>query len=268
MRALLIALLCLFSALPVAAAEKNRESFEATYAMYTGGFDVVEIDGFFKRTGTNYEMEMLAFTKGLLGSLAPWKGELVSKGKVTKKGGYTPAHHRFSSWWRSKEERTTFTYDANGTFKSMELIEDDGKKSEGPVDPELTSGTRDMLTALAVMLDHYKKNGNCSVSVPSFDGKRKFNMVFKDNGDAEIKPGRYSIFSGKARTCTIEIVPVAGLWREKARGWMSIQDQGKKGKKLPKLWIAKAADDLPVIPVRFDVFTQYGNIVMHLTGVK
>lgn len=267
MRALLLAL-CLFISLPALAAEKNRDSFEVTYAMYTGGFDVVEIDGFFKRTGSAYEMEMLAFTKGLLGSLAPWKGELNSKGKVSKKGDYTPNYHRFSSWWRSKEERTTFLYDASGKFKSMELIEENGTKNTDPVDPELTSGTKDMLTALAVMLDHYKKHGNCSVSVPSFDGKRKFNMVFKDTGDAEIKSGRYSIFAGKARTCTIEIVPVAGLWREKARGWMSVQDQGKKGNKLPKLWIAKPAENLPVIPVRFDVFTNYGSIVMHLTGVK
>lgn len=267
MRFLFLAL-CLVMALPASAAEKNRESFEATYAMYTGGFDVVEIDGFFKRTADKYEMEMLAYTKGLLGSLAPWKGELVSKGKVTKKGGYTPAHHRFSSWWRQKEERTTFSYDANGKFKSMELIEDNGKVNNDPIDPELTAGTKDMLTALAVMLDHLKKTGSCSVSVPSFDGKRKFNMVFKDTGDAEIKASRYSIFSGKARTCTIEIEPVKGLWHEKPRGWMTIQEQSKAGKKLPKLWIAKPADDLPAVPVRFDVFTKYGNIVMHLTGVK
>ncbi|MBU6235692.1 MAG: DUF3108 domain-containing protein [Alphaproteobacteria bacterium] len=272
MRALVLAL-CLLMALPAAAADAKkqpalRKEFQLQYAMYTGGFDVVTVDGSFKHTASTYDLELLAYTKGLLGTLAPWKGELNTTGKYGKKGTYTPSKHRFSSWWRRKEERTTFLYDKSGNFKSMEIVEEDGNVINELPDPALAKGTHDMLTALAIMLKQYEKTGSCSVSVPSFDGKRRFLMKFTDTGDATIKPSRYSIYEGTARTCTIEIVPDGGLWHEKPRGWMTVQEQSKAGNKLPKLWIAKPAQDIPPVPVRFDVFTAYGNIVMHLTGVK
>lgn len=265
MRYLLLVIAVLF-AMPAMAGE--RKSFDTEYTMYAGGFDVVTIEGQFKNIKSNYNLLMLAYTKGLLGKLAPWKGELETSGTYTKNGTYRPKEHSFSSWWRSKEERTVFAYNAKGQLSGMQIHEDTGNTLKDLPDKILTDGTVDMLSALGNMMDHYNRTGSCSVTIPSFDGKRRFNMKFTDKGDGEIKPGRYSIFSGKARMCNIEIVPDGGEWHEKPRGWMSIQEQSKAGDKLPKLWLAKPADDMPAIPVRFDVYTNYGNIVMHLTGVK
>lgn len=268
MRMLRFLLLLLVLVLGAGAAHAaGRTRLDASYAMYTGGFDVVEIEGHYD-FGTHYNFNLTAFTRGILGKLAPWKGILETSGARGKSGVYMPSTHSFLNRWRSKVEVTSFSYDRQGRFVAMQRTDEDGRLQTPEVEPELTKGTVDMLSALGIVLDGFEKTGRCTASVPVFDGRRRFNMKFTDAGATVIKPGRYSIFSGDARMCTVEIVPVAGKWHEKPRGWMSIQEQSRAENKLPRLWIGRPAPDAPAIPVRFEVYTRYGTILMHLTGLK
>ena len=237
--------------------------------MYAGGLNVVAVEGSFNTKPKSYVLGLKANTQGLLGKLAPWKGILETTGRTTKADPFVPNEHFFSSWWRGDEERTTFVYGKSGEFKSLSIIEDGkDKATEDNLDPKLSTGTKDMLSALGVMLDHYRKTGSCEKSIPSFDGKRRFDIAFRDQGDAEVKKNRYSTFSGTARKCTVEIIPRGGKWREKPRGWMSIQEQNKKGGKLPTLWLAEPQAGIPAIPVRMQLHTGYGAIFMHLVGIE
>jgi hypothetical protein len=257
---------CLVLASPLQAAEVK--SYQAQYGMFVGGLNMVTVTGGFEQSKGTYKIDMSAFTRGVLGSLAPWKGVLATTGTLTKTKAYTPQTHVFSNWWKGREERTSLVYDSNGSFKLMSVLKDGVQSKQAAPKPELTAQTHDILTALAMLLHHLETTKTCNLVVPVFDGKRKFNMKFTDEGDGEIQKGSISVYAGRARMCTVEIVPIAGKWHEKPRGWMSIQEQAKAGKKLPRLWIARPRADTPLMPVRFDVFTQYGNVITHLINLK
>lgn len=258
-------LILLLSLTPLSA---KAQDFTATYGIYTGGFHVVDLVATFKGDESSYDMSMSAKTIGLLGRLAPWGGDLETSGFYTQDAQPKPIDHSFASTWKGQVETTIFTYDEQGEFTGKAYIDEDGNESTDQYDPDLSAGTIDMLSALHQSLLNSRDHGKCDDSIPSFDGKRRYNMVFTSQGEGEIRKNRYSIYQGAAEICSIEIDPDGGLWREKPRGWMSLQGQAKGKGQLPRLWYADIDGyDMP-IPVKFMIKTDYGTMLMHLRGLK
>jgi hypothetical protein len=239
------------------------EPLRVTYGIYAGGFHVMDMQGIYTLQDDGYDLKMDMKTVGMLGALAPWSGVIVSNG-VNKDIESFPRHHQFVATWRGKDEITTFTFDEKGDLTSYILREDDGTvKDEMPVAEVMAGSPVDMLSALFRVMN----NDTCEMSPLALDGKRSFEMVFTSKGEVMMEPSRYSVYSGPAEICEIEIVPVAGKWREKPRGWMSLQGQAKGKGQLPRLWFGRVRDDMPPIPVRFTIKTDYGSMLMHLQGV-
>jgi len=242
-------------------------SLNVTYGIYMGGIHVVDIKGIYDITDQDYALEMDLRTRGVLGKLAPWSGQISSTGHY--KGDLAvPSSHKFASTWRKETETNSFTFSRDGALEAYKRIEENGKIIDRmPESAVYADGATDMLTALLRVMDK-TEDDNCGATVPATDGKRRFDMVFRHKGQEIMKANRYSVFSGKALICDIEIVPVAGKWRDKPRGWMSIQDQAKGEGQLPRIWFGEVNDDLPPIPVRFEIKTSFGTLIMHLRGVK
>ncbi len=59
-------------------------------------------------------------------------------------------------------------------------------------------------------------------------------------------------------------MPLAGKWHAKPRGWLSIQEQGRKLGALPTVWLANMEHGAPAVPVRLRVVTDYGTLYMHV----
>jgi hypothetical protein len=261
MNKFLIALSCLFIFLGGSVAAS--EPLKVTYGLYTGGFNVVDIEGVYNIDAGQYDLKMDLKTTGLLGKLAPWSGVIKSRGHQTD-GSVVPLEHSFASTWRDDTEKTTFIFDDEGTLKSLTRIDEDGKEiRDMPVAEVYEGNPVDMLSALFQVMNQ----DTCANEVMGFDKKRRFNMVFVSQDRVKMEKSKYSKFSGNAEICTVEIVPVAGKWRDKPRGWMSIQEQAKDNGQLPRLWFGKVHDEMPKIPVRFQIKTNYGTMIMHLKDV-
>jgi len=245
--------------MPVFAAEPLK----VTYGIYAGGFHVMDMKGVYTLEDDYYHLEMDMETVGMLGAIAPWSGVIFSEG-VNKGVESFPRRHEFIATWRGKDEITTFTFDESGALESYVLREDDGTVKEEMPDAEVMAGSPiDMLSALFRVMN----NDTCEMTPVALDGKRSFEMVFTAIDEVMMEPSRYSAYAGPAEICEIEIVPVAGKWREKPRGWMSLQGQAKGKGQLPRLWFGKIRDDMPPIPVRFTIKTNYGSMLMHLKTI-
>jgi hypothetical protein len=260
MRLILLSTLMLF----IGAHAHASEILKVTYGIYASGFNVVDMTGTYTITDDAYDLKMDMETVGMLGSLAPWGGVIHSSG-LNKKNQSTPLKHSFASTWRDKIETSTFTFNNDGVLQSYILEEDDGTIKDKMPAPEVHEGNPvDMLTALfRTMHEH-----TCESIQPALDGKRRFDMAFRSKGTEIREKSRYSIFEGEAEICEVEIIPVAGKWRDKPRGWMSIQGQAKENGQLPRLWFGKVRDDMPAIPVRFQIKTNYGTMLMHLKDIE
>lgn len=234
-----------------------------TYQVYAGGIHVVQADLDLDLKKTTYTARLSAFTRGFLGTLVPWKGSFATEGAGSGVK-VTPREHKSISTWKGSDDVAVYTYDARGQFKSLKMTEDGKDKTPKEIDAKLTKDTVDVLTATLRMM----QGGACKGESDVFDSRRRFTLKFVPKGTETLAKTRYGFYQGEAVKCTAEVVPKGGAWKKKPRGWLSIQEQGRKKGTLPTLWLAKIDPNLPPVPVRIMVKTDYGTLFMHLASAK
>jgi hypothetical protein len=255
---------CLVGIENVQAADKNNTQ-KMQYDVYAGGIHALKASLNIDQSKKNrYEISLAAQTFGLLGRLAPWQGLFKSKGWDTSKG-FVPELHQSVAIWRKEEEIKKYHYKKNGKFAGYSLKDDSNDGSLKKVDNKLTQGTSDVLTATLNTMQSIVAHNKCEGSTEVFDGKRRFEMIFKEKRKVELTASRWNVYSGPAIECSVEVAPVAGKWREKPRGWMSIQEQGRERGTMPTVWFAQMEEGQVAIPIKVKVKTSYGTLFMHLT---
>ncbi len=263
---LAIALSLLLIVAPAQAAQKQIMSYD----VYAGGFHVVLAELTLDTTPKNgYVVKLDTATRGFLDKLVRWKGVFGSKGWRNKAGDVRAQEHFSETTSGDDYEKKTYLYGKDGSFQSYRVKDehDDGKKPR-EVDPALTKNTTDALTATIAVMQEVANGGNCTGSDEVFDGSRRYRLSFHHQKNVILEGGDYNVYSGPAQECTVEVKPLKGKWHEKPRGWMSIQEQGRKAGTMPTIWFAKVANGEPAVPVKIRVKTDYGTLFMHLTGYQ
>ncbi|MEZ5918460.1 MAG: DUF3108 domain-containing protein [Alphaproteobacteria bacterium] len=254
----------------ISSADSNTPQAQGTtqnlvYEVYAGGVHAVQSkvriqigpDG-------HYDMNLHAYTRGFLAKILPWDGLFETHGQTLADGRHLPASHKSTRVWKDETDMAKYLFKPDGSLEKL-TIHDYGKKPyERDLEEELTTGTIDVLTAVLAVLEDYNESGKCAGRSEVFDGKRRFEQVFTDKGTVELEPSAYNIYGGPAAKCTVEVIPVSGRWHKKPRGWLYIQEQGRKLGMMPTLWIAQIDKDGPAVPVKIHIKTIYGSMFMHL----
>lgn len=235
------------------------------YDIYTGGLHTMSATMGIDLDQKDYTIDMIAKPHGAIGKLLPWKGKYQSTGLV-KDNTLQPKRHSKSSSWSDETDRTVLEYNAQGTlveakreeFKDGETV----RAYDHTITPELVHDTVDLMTATVTMLRQAGSDKGCDTSLPVFDGKRRFNMVFKQQATPTLTASRLNKFDGETLKCTVEIVPVAG-WEKRKRGYYKIQEASREKGYLPTVWLGQAYEGGPMIPVRMEIKSDYGAILMH-----
>lgn len=236
------------------------------YDVYAGGIHAVKADMALDfRTKGRYNLTFSAETRGILGSLAPWKGTFSSEGWALPKGVRRPQEHQSIAEWQGEKEIKTYHYAKDGAFKELTTLYNHKKPKSRIPDPALTKGTTDALTATIKILEHVSDGGKCEGSSEVFDGKRRYKLIYKHQRFVKLEKTRYNTYSGPAAECTVEVKPISGAWYKKPRGWLSIQEQGRERGTMPTVWIAQVTENAVAVPVRVRVKTAYGTLFMHMT---
>ena len=254
-------------ALPLSAYADESKIQRAVYDLYAGGFHVVKADlDVDFREANRYRIELGAQTRGFIDSVASWKGSFLTKGWLNHKTKSTqPELHQSEAYWKDELEVKKYLYNRDGTFDEYRVTDMHSKDELRETDSSLSDNTTDVMTAALQMMKQFPKSGKCEGESEIFDGKRRFKMLFIDEGEVALRQSRYNIYSGPAIKCIVRVEPLAGAWHKKPRGWISIQEQGKEKGKLPTIWMANLSDGSPAIPVKMMLRTDYGAIVMHMT---
>jgi Protein of unknown function (DUF3108) len=108
----------------------------------------------------------------------------------------------------------------------------------------------------------------CAGKSAVFDGRRRFDLIFRHVQNVDLSKNNYNVYEGKAAECTVEVKPTGGDWHVKPRGWMSIQEQGRERGTMPTLWMAQISDKGAAVPVKIRVKTEHGTLFMHLVGYE
>jgi hypothetical protein len=237
-----------------------------TYKVYAGGMNVITAPLVVDMSRSTYTAELTAKTRGFLGTLVPWEGGFQTKG-TRNKNKLTVKTHRSTSTWRGEEDSASYKYDTQGNLTALDLRKD-GRDEKPKLDPVLTRGVTDILSASLMAFMHAENGGECAGASDIFDSKRRFTLDFKPVGKEILPKSRYTMYQGLAVKCTAEVIPKGGAWHKKPRGWLSIQEQGRSAGMMPTLWVAKVHPNLPPMPVKIRIKTDYGTLFMHLAEVK
>ena len=234
------------------------------YEVYAGGLNAFEAEVEFRQTPKRYHIELDARIKGFLGSMIPWQGRYTTKGWRTDAHSYKPYIHTTSTTWRGETETRSYRYARSGGFQSL-TVKDDGEAARTKeVDNGLADNAVDILSATLNVTKAMANETKCQHTATAFDGKRRFKLHFRHKNMVDMKANSYNSYNGRAARCIIELVPQGGKWHDEPRGWLLVQEQGRKYGQLPTAWMARLSDKSPAMPVRLEVKTYYGSVVMHL----
>lgn len=239
------------------------------YEVYAGGIHAVQAKLQINFIGDErYTLVLDAHTRGFLGKLAPWSGTFESYGWVAGDHDYRPELHKSTTTWRDETEVKEYQYTKSRRFNGLLITDHDKPTYKKEIDDALTHGTTDVMTAALGTMQAVGDGKDCQGTSEVFDGKRRFEMKFNHQERVELESSRYNIYEGPAVKCTVEVVPIAGNWHKKPRGWMSIQEQGRKRGAMPTLWMGRISEDGPAVPVKILVKTAYGSLFMHLAEYR
>lgn len=236
-----------------------------TYDVYAGGFYVVLADLKVGVKADRYTLSLDSATRGFLDKIVGWKGLFATKGWALK-DRFQPEEHMSDTKSGDDVEKKVYRYGKNGSFLSYRVTDNHSSDKDKDIDKSLTEGTTDALSATFAAMNRIAKEGTCNGSADVFDGSRRYELVFREAQRVTLEKTKYNVFSGPAVECTVEVKPLAGKWHEKPRGWMSIQEQGRKAGTMPTIWFAQVKDGEPAVPVKIRVRTDYGVLFMHLRG--
>ncbi|MCB1532089.1 MAG: DUF3108 domain-containing protein [Alphaproteobacteria bacterium] len=255
------------SVLPATARADTNQTM--IYEVYAGGIHAVQakLDIHFTND-KRYDLVLGANTRGFLAKLAPWSGTFESHGWVVSADDFRPQLHKSTANWRDEIELKEYKYKKDRTFDGLWVTDHDKPTYKKKIDDALTQGTTDALTAALLAMQEVGGGGDCEQSSEVFDGSRRFEMKFNHENAEDLKASKYNIYEGPSVKCTVEVVPVAGKWHEKPRGWMSIQEQGRERGTMPTVWMGRLSKDGPAVPVKIMVKTAYGNLFMHLAEYR
>ena len=263
----LAVLLCGLMALPAQAAAPAV----LTYDVYAGGIHGMNAKLSIEEDASRYDVKLETITIGFLKKLAPWSGVFASTGWVMPGTDRQPETHTSSATWKKEANQKDYKFAKNGEFISYKVTEAGTDKTPEKLDPELTpTGISDVLSTTLEVMARLRAGENCAQTETIFDGDRNFQMIFAQTGTEVLPKSDYNIYQGPAVVCTIEVKPGKGKWHKKPRGWLSLQEQGRKAGTMPTIWFAKlsVAEGAPYVPVKVRVKTDYGTLFMHLTSYQ
>lgn len=235
-----------------------------TYDVYVGGIHLMSADVTFDEEKKSYRARVLGKTVGLWYRLFPWDTELKVHGKI-RKDQFVPGEFYTRDVWNHKPRTTWLHFQKDGDV-APEFDPPNTDKNREEITFEQRRGAFDPITGLLQLLAHIAVHKDCDVTVPVFEGKRRFDITGSDAGFESIDEEDYSAFKGNARACDAAFTMVAGEWKDRPPDRFWSRNSGEQGREPFHIWLGSLAPGLPEMPVRLESGSVWGLIIMHLSA--
>jgi len=231
---------------------------DLTFAIYASGLHLVTLDASTVIASDRYTMRTRMRTEGM----ADWLTRFTQQGESsgTLKGD-APSPVRFltASDGRFGKRVAELVWDEAGQVRTVRLEPPVDAEDRTPILPEMLPdavdpGTANMLRALTGTTREA-----CSGVSKIFDGRRRYNLHFTAAGEVNLAPSSYTAYAGPALKCAVRFEAVGGYVRKE-------MDNTKvaEGRAI-SVWLAEGVDKRMHIPVRLEVESGWGPLIIHLT---
>lgn len=236
-----------------------------TYDVYVGGVHLVQANVTFEEHAKTYRARVLGHSVGIWYRLFPWDTELKTHGAI-RGDHFVPAEFYTHDVWGRKAKSTWLHFKKNGDIDPKFDPPENSANHREPVSFDQRHGSLDPVTGLLQLLAHEAVHQNCNVSVPIYEGRRRFDIISSDEGYDDIDDEDYNVFHGHARLCNAAFTMVAGEWIDRPPDRFWTRDANEKGREPFHIWLGKIDEHLPDMPVRLESGSIWGIIVMHMSA--
>ncbi len=193
-------LFCLLSFPQAAAAFSVTHDF----IVFLGPFNASKTRFTYALTPNDYAVNSTVKTFGMFDTLYPFKAEYATTGRIEKNGLATTGY-KYASQSRFSHRTKEIIYDPNGQ-PLYRISSKNGKEKKVFItkDPD-NKDTTDLQTVLAELSHQYNQMRFCDSRMHVFDGKRRFDVIFKDEGNEELPANEYRPYAGTAAKCSMYI---------------------------------------------------------------
>lgn len=197
-----ILLSCLFFA--SLAAPAHALTVEHDFTVILGVFNASDTHFRYSLSPEKYSVSSEVATAGIFDTLYPFKAVYSTTGKIKNKELETTSY-KYQSQSRFTKRTKELIYDDKGN-PLYRLSSKNDKHKKVSIDQKTDNkDTTDLQTIFAKLAKQYNDVKFCDSRMEVFDGKRRFDVIFKDEGREELKPGKYFKYSGSAAKCSMYI---------------------------------------------------------------
>lgn len=229
------------------------------YEAYFGGFHVASGRTSIALEGEGYTITGKARARGLLDWYSGWQGNAVSRGQIGTDGAVVPLTHDNGGIWRGSTRRNALVFQPDGSVDVAQESPPDPNKLT-PIPPASIPGSVDPISAILFLAGVIEKGGGCNGRIPIYDGRRRYDLSVTEGATRTFEKNDYTIFAGEATACEIEFQKIGGFRKDQSKYSRTARDR--------TVWVARPLPDAPPIPVRVDVETDFGQLVVHLTAAR
>ena len=179
-------------------------SVEHKFMVTIGPFEASKTGFTYTLSPDSYKVESVAETFGIFDTLYPFRANYFTSGKINQQDFITSDYHYISKS-RFNTRTKKLIYNEKGLPTQRISSKNDNQKKVTIVDKPENQDTTDLQTVFAELARQYSIYKFCDSRMRVFDGKRRFDVIFRDEGQEELIPNQYSNISGKATKCSFHI---------------------------------------------------------------
>lgn len=241
------------------------------YEAYFGGMHIGSARAVLERRADGYHLRGEARARGLLDWFSEWRGRAESRGTLARRTADRddeaahrpalipkPAQHRNRGEWQGDPRWAILDYDEDGDFEGRRESRPDEDDDFTPIPAGATDGTIDPMSAIVALSEVLASGGTCEATLRLFDGRRRYDVRVSDGGTTQFARNDYTIHAGAARACHLAIERIGGFRAERSKYSETARDR--------TVWVGRPLAEAPPVPVRAEVETAFGRLVIHLVG--
>jgi hypothetical protein len=253
-------------AFPAEADDPPKPTVGLDYKIFIGGLEALAASVTIASDPKRYDVEIKARTAGAIGRMFPWLIDIGSKGNVNG-DRLQPVEHDQTSNFQGKEREVVLAYDGHGGFLDRKVVPDPHEDQRDEVPSELTRDTLDIVSAVLAGLRNVDRTGSCAAREPVFDGRRRFDLVYSDDGHEQVESSDSAAYNGDALRCAVKVEPVAGFWKKNQRKFWSRRVDGEDQVVPIEVYVAKVGKAGIEAPVKIESTSPFGPLVLNLQGI-
>ena len=174
------------------------------FTAFIGPFNASTAEFEYDLQPKNYAVRSTVRTNGTFNVLYPFEAKYFTGGKIENDFLETSAYHYTSQSRFNKRTKEMIYNDEGQPVFAISTKNGKEKKKEIEPTPE-TEDTTNLQTVLAAIAHQYNNLRFCDSRIPIFDGKKRYDVIFRDEGTEDLPKSKYSPFSGKAAKCSMYI---------------------------------------------------------------